>query len=75
MPLLPTITARIGDETVSIGPIELQIAYKLSLGAQKDIEDAVHLYTLFEERLSVPRLEEWVTRLNVETEYERLKRA
>lgn len=69
------ITARIGDEPVSIGPLELQIAYKLYLGAQKDIEDAVHLYTLFEESLSVSRLEEWVTQLDVEDEYERLKRA
>ena len=67
------ITARIGDEAISIGPVELQIAYKLHLRAQKDIEDAVHLYTLFEESLSVPRLEEWVTRLDVEAEYERLK--
>lgn len=70
-----TITARIGGETIPIGPLELQIAYKLHLGAQKDLEDAVHLYTLFEESLSVARLEEWVTRLGVEDEYERLKRA
>lgn len=69
------ITARIGGKTVPIGPVELQIAYKLYLGALKDVEDAVHLYTLFEESLSVPRLEEWVTRLDVEDEYERLKRA
>ncbi|WP_135854013.1 hypothetical protein [Halorussus salinus] len=69
------ILARISHEEIPIGPLELQVAYKLHLGAQKDIEDAVHLYTLFEESLSVPRLEEWVTRLDVETEYERLKRA
>ncbi|MGQ4554899.1 hypothetical protein [Halobellus sp. GM3] len=69
------IAARIGDETLPIGPLELQIGYKLHLGAQKDIEDAVHLYTLFEESLSVARLEEWVTRLDVKDEYERLKRA
>ena len=69
------ITARIGGKTVPIGPVELQIAYKLYLGARKVVEDAVHLYTLFEESLSVPRLEEWVTRLDVEDEYERLKRA
>ena len=69
------ITARIGDEAISIGPLELQIAYKLHLSARKDIEDAVHLYTLFEKSLSVPRLEEWVTRLDVEDEYERLKHA
>ncbi|WP_348611685.1 hypothetical protein [Halobaculum rarum] len=70
-----SITARIAGETIPIGPLELQIAYKLYLGAQKDLEDAVHLYTLFEESLSFDRLEEWVTRLGVEDEYERLKRA
>lgn len=70
-----SITARIGGEPVPIGPLELQTAYKLHLGAQKDIEDAVHLYTLFEESLSVARLEKWVTLLGVEDEYERLKRA
>lgn len=70
-----TISARINDEVLPIGPFELQVAYKLYLGAQKDIEDAVHLYTLFEESLSVPRLEKWVRRLDVEDEYDRLKRA
>lgn len=69
------MTARIGDSTIPIGPLELQIAYKLYLGAQKDIEDAVHLYTLFAETLSVARLETWVTRLGVEDDYEQLKRA
>lgn len=69
------MTARIGNETVPIGPLELQIAYKLYLGALKDVEDAVHLYTLFEESLSVDRLEAWVSRLDVGDEYERLKRA
>jgi hypothetical protein len=69
------ITARIADEALRIGPLELQVAYKLHLGARKDVEDAVHLYTLFEESLSAPRLEEWVTRLGVEKEYERLERA
>lgn len=69
------ITARIGDKTIPIGPLELQIAYKLRLGAQKDVEDAVHLYTLFEETLSVSRLDQWARRLEVEDEYERLKRA
>ncbi|QKY19745.1 hypothetical protein B4589_004870 [Halolamina sp. CBA1230] len=69
------ITARIGGHEIPIGPLELQIAYKLHLGAQKDLEDAVHLYTLFEQSLSVSRLEEWVRRLGVEDEYDRLERA
>lgn len=69
------ITAEIGGHSIPIGPLELQIAYKFYLGAQKDLEDAVHLYTLFEQSLSVARLEEWVRRLGVESEYDRLKRA
>lgn len=69
------IDVRIDDKTIPIGPLELQIAYKLHLGAQKDIEDAIHLYILFEQSLSAARLKEWVTRLGVEDEYERLKRA
>lgn len=63
------------DTTLPIGPLELQIAYKLYLGAQKDFEDAVHLYTLFEESLSMTRLEQWVQKLGVEDDYERLKQA
>lgn len=69
------ITAKIGGHEIPIGPMELQIAYKLYLGAQKDLEDAVHLYSIFEQSLSVARLEKWVRRLDVESEYDRLKRA
>jgi len=58
-----------------IGPLELQVAYKLYLSAQKDFEDAVHLYTLFEESLSTRELERWVEKLGVSEEYERLRRA
>jgi hypothetical protein len=70
-------TARLTDVGVElpIGPLELQIAYKLYLSAQKDFEDAVHLYTLFEETLSSSKLERWVERLGVEDEYDRLERA
>jgi hypothetical protein len=69
------ITARIADQSLPVGPLELQIAYKLSLGAQKDLEDAVHLYTLFKETLRERHLEKWVTSLGVEAEYERLKQS
>lgn len=70
-----SITARIaGEAEIPIGPIELGIAYKLYLGSRTDFEDAVHLYLSFEETLSTPQLETYVTRLEVEEEYERLKR-
>jgi len=67
------IDAHVGDETVPIGPLELQIAYKLSLGGRTDLEDAAHLYTVFGESLSTARLESWVERLDVEDRYERLR--
>ena len=67
------IGAHVGDETVPIGPLELQIAYKLSLGGRTDLEDAAHLYTVFGESLSSARLESWVERLDVEDRYERLR--
>lgn len=70
-----TITARIGDHTLPIGQLELQIAYKLFLDTQKDFEDAVHLYLLFEENLSRKELESWVRKLDAGDQYDRLKRA
>ncbi|GAA0514316.1 hypothetical protein SAMN04488066_103146 [Halorubrum aquaticum] len=69
------IDAHVGDETIPIGPLELQIAYKLSLGGRTDLEDAAHLYTVFGETLSTPRLEGWVERLDVEDRYDRLTNA
>jgi hypothetical protein len=70
------ITAKLTsiDAALPIGPLELQVAYKLYLGTPKDFEDAVHLYSLFEQSLSTPELEGWVTKLGVEDEYERLRR-
>ncbi|OYR85668.1 hypothetical protein DJ71_07410 [Halorubrum sp. E3] len=70
--LANAIDAHVGSETVPIGPLELQIAYKLSLGGRTDLEDAAHLYTVFGETLSRNRLETWVERLDVEDRYERL---
>ncbi len=67
------IEARVASKTLPIGPLELQIAYKLYLGSEKDLGDAAHLYTLFEETLSITRLEEWVRRLNVNDRYARLR--
>ena len=54
------ITAQIAGESSPIGPLERQIAYKLYLDTQEDVEDAVHLYTLFAETLRMSQLEAWV---------------
>lgn len=69
------LTARIDGAAVPVGPIELEIAYKLYLGSQKDFEDALHLFTLFEETLRRAELERWVEKLGVTSAYERLETA
>ena len=39
-----------------ISPIELQIAYKLYLGSEKDIEDARHIFQLLKEKINKEEL-------------------
>jgi len=73
--LANAVDAHLDGHTVPIGPLELQIAYKLSLGGRTDLEDAAHLYTVFGETLSGGRLETWVERLDVAERYERLTNA
>jgi len=67
-----TIAIRLNDHELRAGELELQIAYKLSLGSQKDFEDAVYLYELTEPTLNRQKLESYVTDLGVEEEHERL---
>jgi hypothetical protein len=71
--LANAIDARIDGRQLPVGPLELQIAYKLYLGDRTDLEDAAHLYGLFHESLSTARLESWVDTLAVEKEYARLR--
>lgn len=71
--LANSLSAEIHGMSIPVGPLELQIAYKLFLDTQKDFEDAVHLLDLFEESLSIQELEEWVETLEVESAYERLR--
>lgn len=57
--------AKIGKESINISPVELQIAFKLYLGSDKDIEDAVHLYDIFLERLDKVKLKQYMNILKV----------
>jgi len=63
------IPLRLNDETLYISPIELQIAYKLYLGSDKDIEDAVFLYEMFKDYLNWRALDEYAKRLGVEVPF------
>lgn len=56
------------DIQFSLSPIELQIAYKLYLRSDKDIEDAVYLWVLFEEMLDGDLLRTFMERLHVQGE-------
>jgi len=67
------IDAHVADATIPVGPLELQIAYKLYLGSRTDFEDAAHLYTLFRESLRSERFESWVEKLDVTEQYARLE--
>ncbi len=46
--------------------LELQIAFKLSLGSDKDFEDARHLYNIFKEHLNIELLKIHIRDLKVE---------
>jgi len=54
-----------------VSPIELQIAYKLLLGSEKDIEDARHLYKLLEEYLDKQVLARFNRQFKVEELFRR----
>lgn len=46
----------IDSHNLFISPLELQIAYKLFLGSEKDLEDARHIYNLFKEKIDKQEL-------------------
>lgn len=63
------IKVKLNDEIIYISPIELQIAYKLYLGSDKDIEDAFFLYELFGDYLDRRVLDEYARRLRVKVPF------
>jgi hypothetical protein len=63
----------LGNDKLKISPLEMQIAYKLDLGSEKDLEDAKHLYELFKEKLNNPELLKLVKQLNVENNFKKIK--
>ncbi len=55
-----------GERALKISPLELQIAYKLYLDSDKDVGDAIFLYTLFREVLSKEDLYRWCGELRID---------
>jgi len=67
------INAVLKGGNLYISPIEMQIAYKLFLGSEKDIEDAKHLYVLFEEKLNKEELLNIIKEFKVEEKFKIIK--
>ena len=57
-----------GRYKLKIAPPELQIAYKLYLGSEKDVDDAVYLYSVFKQYLDIGEVRSWCEKLNVNCE-------
>ena len=57
-----------GKYSMFISPIELQIAFKLWLGSDKDYEDARYLYNIFKAYLDVRKLNGFISELHVKKE-------
>ncbi|QPV63412.1 hypothetical protein I7X12_01890 [Halosimplex litoreum] len=68
-----TIQVSLRGTEITVGSLEFQIAYKLSMGAQKDFEDALYLYEVAGNSLNTRQLEGYVETLGVEEEYDKLR--
>ena len=55
----------VNKKRLFVSPLELQIAFKLYLGSEKDIEDAKHLYRLFKGKLDRRLLDDHNQKLNI----------
>ncbi len=66
-----SIEVSLNKNKLLISPFELQIAYKLYLGSEKDIEDARYLYKLFLNRLDKKELIKLVNEFEVKNNFER----
>ena len=53
---------------LNISPMELQIAYKLYLSGDKDIEDAIYLYEIFKERINRKSLKDFLEEFDMDAE-------
>jgi len=67
------IRVSLNSKNLFISPLELQIAYKLFLGSEKDLEDARHLYNIFKEKINKQELNSSVKKLNVADKMKFLK--
>lgn len=60
-----SLKVKVNGHDMAISPIELQIAFKLFLGSEKDIEDAVYLYEIFKSKVNSRLLLDFGRKLNI----------
>ena len=58
----------LNNEQLHISPMELQIPYKLYLGSDKDIEDAVYLWEIFKDKVDLKLMKNFMDKLGVSGE-------
>ena len=68
--LMHKLNVLINNENLNTSELELQIAFKLKLGSDKDFEDARHLYNVFKNNLNLSLLKNHISELMVGKEAE-----
>jgi len=56
------------NHIIRMGPFDIQIAYKLYMGSDKDIEDALYLYKVLREAIDIKKLNVFLLKLRVPKE-------
>jgi len=68
IPLKKPIKVVVNKKGILMSPLEVQIPFKVWLGSNKDVEDAVHIYNLFKDNLDKKLMLETAKKLKVEKE-------
>jgi len=66
------IKVKVGDNFLYTSNLELQVAFKLYLGSDKDIEDAIHLWETFKKNLDHDYIARFAERLGVQNRLKEL---
>jgi hypothetical protein len=66
--LKESLKVEIDGYKLNISPMELQIAYKLYLSGDKDIEDAIYLYEIFKDEINRKSLKDFLEEFDMDAE-------
>ncbi len=71
MSLNGAVEVIVNHSSIKISPLEIQIPFKVWLGTEKDLEDAVHLYELFRDKLNIKIISSMAKKLKIEKQMEK----